>query len=274
MIRGLLRSRKFAAFLSFFLVFFPLFAALAGSLTDISVLGDIAEGAPEVSIRTVFGRQIYTYHSPAHGEKLPLPLSEISDELIAATVATEDKTFFTNPGFSPVAIARAFFQNLRMRTTYSGASTITQQVVRNILIPPEERFSRTVIRKAKEIILAFRVTLHYDKETVLSIYLNEIYYGQDATGVEKASQIYFGKHASELDLAEAAFIAGLPQAPNYYGLDAHAGALRQREVLRVMQRIVQEDRCIPLSAGPDSRFYCPTLEEISNAMFPLPTDEE
>lgn len=267
MIGRLFRSRTFLAHAFLFLFLFPLIAAAAGSLTDISALEAVAAGEAEIPIRTLFGREIYTYRTPQYGEKVSVPLEDISEALIAVTIATEDRTFFANPGFSPGAIVRAIFQNLYMRTTFSGASTITQQVVRNILLSPQERYERTIFRKAKEILLAFRVSLHYDKETILSLYLNEIYYGQNATGVEKASEIYFDRHASELDLAEAAFIAGLPQAPNYYGLDREAGIRRQREVLNVMKRIILEDRCIPLGTGKDSKSYCPTAGEIDAAMF-------
>lgn len=268
MIRRLAHSRRLAVGISLSLFLVPLIFSGVRSMTDIRALEAIAGGGSDVPIRNLFGQELFIYHSPQYGEKIPVTLGEVSDELIAATIATEDRTFFTNPGFSFTAIVRAIFQNLRMRTTFSGASTITQQIVRNILIPPEERYERTLSRKIKEIILAARITLSYDKEMILTIYLNEIYYGQNATGVEKAAEMYFGKHASELDLSEAAFIAGLPQGPNYYGLDESAGARRQREVLNVMRRIVQEDRCIPLERGPNARSYCPTPDEIELAMYP------
>ena len=117
-----------------------------------------------------------------------------------------------------------------------------------------------------EIYLGAAVTSCYDKETILTLYLNEIYYGRDACGVEKAAEAYFGKHASELDLSEAAFIAGLPQAPNYYGNDPAAGARRQREVLRIAGRETRDGRCIPLGSGKNARQYCPGRDEIELAL--------
>lgn len=231
-------------------------------LPDISALDRVTAGDSLIPVRNLAGDLIYTYRSPVYGEQTSVTLDEISDELIALTISTEDNRFFTNPGFSPAAILRAFIQNLILRRTFSGASTITQQVVRNILLSPDERFDRSIGRKTKEILLAALVTLRYDKETILTIYLNEMYYGQDATGVGKAAEVYFGKQASELDLSEAAFIAGLPQAPNYYGYDKKAGQNRQREVLRMLERAIREDRCIQISGGREPKTFCPSQEEI------------
>ena len=240
-----------------FLIFFFVFLLIALQIfPDLSVFGRLAAGETDVPVKNLAGQTIFVYHSPQYGEKINVSLSDVSDEMIALTLSTEDSRFFTNPGFSPASIFRAVLQNLHLRNTYSGASTITQQLVRNILFPESVRFERSFFRKSMEIYLAAAVTLRYDKETILTLYLNEIYYGRYATGVEKAAEVYFGKHASDLDLEEAAFIAGLPQAPNYYGNDPEAGARRQREVLWILNRIFEEDRCIQLSSGPDPRFYC------------------
>ncbi len=255
-----MNSRKFRAAVSalaFLFLIGHLIAMPIRSLPDISALEQIYRGDSAVQIQNLNGKEIYTYHSPTYGQKTQISLNQVSDELIAMTIVTEDRTFFTNPGFSPTSIIRAIFQNLMLRKTYSGASTITQQVVKNILLSPEERYARSIRRKAKEIILAAAVTLRYDKETILSVYLNEIYYGQNATGVEQAAQTYFGKHASDIDLYEAAFIAGLPQAPNYYGSDTAAGEKRQQEVLRALERNIREEHCIPLSSGNSPQEYCP-----------------
>ena len=235
------------------------------SLPDISALSQIAAGQEITPIYDLRGNLIYEYHSPTYGEKKPVPLSEISDEMIALTITTEDSRFFTNPGFSPAAILRAIMQNFHLRETYSGASTITQQIVKNVLLPPDERYVRSITRKIKEILLAAMITAKYDKEMILSIYLNDIYYGHGATGVEKAAEIYFGKHASELDLAEAAFISGLPQAPNYYGIDYDAGSRRRRETLNILERMIRVYRCIPVESGSDPGMYCPTQEDIRKA---------
>ena len=241
-----------------FLVFFLIFLLIALQIfPDLSVFGRLAAGETDVPVKNLAGKTVFVYHSPQYGEKVNVSLSEVSDEMIALTLSTEDSRFFTNPGFSPASIFRAILQNLLLRNTYSGASTITQQLVRNILFPESIRFERSFVRKAMEIYLAAAVTMRYDKETILTLYLNEIYYGGSATGVEKAAETYFGKHASELELEEAAFIAGLPQAPNYYAENRDAGARRQQEVLRIFNRYFEENRCIQLSSGPDPKFYCP-----------------
>lgn len=252
--------------IAFLLTFTVLFSVLVVHVPDISALGKVAAGEKDVPVKNLLGHEFFVYHSPQYGESIPVSLSEISDEMIALTITTEDSRFFSNPGFSPASILRAVLQNLHFRQTYSGASTITQQLVKNILFPEEKRFERSFARKAMEIFLAAAVTSCYDKETILTLYLNEIYYGQNACGVEKAAGVYFGKHASELDLSEAAFIAGLPQAPNYYGNDPEAGERRQREVLRMAERVVREDRCIPLEAGKNARQYCPGRDEIVEAL--------
>ena len=108
-------------------------------LPDISALDRVKAGDPLVPVCSLAGDLIYMYHSPTYGEQTKITLDGISDELIALTISTEDSRFFSNPGFSPAAILRAFIQNLILRRTFSGASTITQQVVRNILLSPEER---------------------------------------------------------------------------------------------------------------------------------------
>ena len=171
---------------------------------------------------------------PQSGRRQLVRLSEISPWLIQATVATEDPRFWQHPGFDPLAIARALWQNLREGDVVSGASTIPQQLVRNLLISPE----RTLRRKIKEVVLAAEITRRYPREQILEIYLNTIYYGNLAYGAEAAARTYFGKPAKDLTLAEASFLAGLPQAPALYDPFTPQGrerALRRhRDVLRLM----------------------------------------
>lgn len=259
--------------LRFFAAVFAVAAALAvnlalriASLPDISVLERIAAGESDIPVTDLTGKVLFTYTEAVVNDGTNVPLKAVSDELIAATIVTEDRSFFSNPGFSVTSIVRAAIQNLILRRTYSGASTITQQVVRNMLLPPATRYERSLSRKAEEILLAAVITIRYDKEMILDLYLNEIYYGQNAIGVEKAAEIYFGKHASDLDLREAAYIAGLPQAPNYYGIDLAAGLQRQRSVLTAIERAVRKDGCIPLESGSEPRKYCPSQEVLDRAL--------
>lgn len=182
------------------------------------------------------GRLLYEVIPPGGGRRTTVPLSSISPYLIMATVATEDARFFQHRGVDPIAILRALWQDIKAGKAVSGASTIPQQLVRNLLLPPEEKSQRTLKRKVKEAILAAEISRRYSKETILELYLNEIYYGNMAYGAEAAAQTYFGKHASELTLAEASFLAGLPQAPATYDpyTNFKAAKARQADVLRLM----------------------------------------
>ena len=131
-----------------------------------------------------------------------------------ATVAIEDKTFWDNQGFDLRGIARAVVATLR-GGAQQGGSGITQQVVKNVVLPPEERAGakRTTSVKIKEVLLSTEITRRYEKEQVLEWYLNTNFYGNLAYGIEAAAKIYFGKSAKDLDLAEAAMLAPIPQSP-------------------------------------------------------------
>ncbi len=159
------------------------------------------------------GNVLYELIPPDAGRRQRISLAQISPWLIKATVATEDRNFYQHPGFDPAGIARAVVQNLREKGIVSGASTITQQLARNLLLSPEERSKETAERKIREIVLAAEITRRYSKEEILEIYLNELNYGNLAYGIEAAAQTYFQKHAADLSLAEASLLAGLPQAP-------------------------------------------------------------
>ncbi len=171
------------------------------------------------------------------GMRQEVPLSEISPLVISATIATEDASFYTNPGVDPVGIVRAISINLS-GDGQSGGSTITQQLVRQIFMSREERQERTLSRKIKEATLAVEMTQNYSKDEILEMYLNQNYYGHRAYGIEAAARTYFGKSARELDLAEAALLAGLPQAPSEYDpiINPDAAKRRQAIVLDLMAK--------------------------------------
>ena len=158
------------------------------------------------------GTLLYEIFDPLGGRRTVVPVSAMPSEVILATVATEDNTFFTNPGFSPAGIARALLYDLRHQELTQGGSTITQQLVKNVYLTGERTFSR----KIKETILAGEITRRYTKEEILELYLNEVYYGNLAYGIGAASETYFAKPVSELSLDEAALLAGLLQSPAYY----------------------------------------------------------
>ncbi len=166
-------------------------------------------------------------------KRLWLAYSEIPTDLINATVAVEDDTFWSNYGFDPAAIGAALLSNYQSDGGRPvGASTITQQLVRFIAFSYEDRVGVSYERKIKEIFLAFIITQQRSKEAILQMYLNEIYYGNLAYGIEAASQTYFGKPATELDLSESAFLAGLPQSPlKWDPYSNFAGAKARQELI-------------------------------------------
>ncbi len=182
------------------------------------------------------GRVLYSLADPTTGNRSYVPLSRIDQDLENATIATEDARFYTNPGFDPLAITRAVYQAALEGEVVSGASTITQQLARALLLDEDERTQRTFSRKVKEIVLAAELFRTYPKEEILELYLNEIYYGNRSYGIEAAAQTYFRKSAEDLNLAEASLLAGLPQAPALWDpFTAPNKALgRQREVLSLM----------------------------------------
>ncbi|MBP8864507.1 MAG: PBP1A family penicillin-binding protein [Anaerolineae bacterium] len=179
------------------------------------------------------GSLLYEITDPNAGKRTYVRIDQIDRDLQLATVATEDRNFYAHSGFDPYAIARALYYALQEKEVVSGASTITQQVARNILLTPEEREGQSYLRKVKEIILAEELTRRYSKDEILEIYLNNINYGNMAYGVDAAARTYFGASASNLTLGQASFLAGLPQMPAVYdpfhgGLDA---ALKRHKVV-------------------------------------------
>jgi len=161
------------------------------------------------------GQLLWEFYDPEGGKRTVLPLSEISQNLIDATLAAEDAFFYQHRGVDLRATVRSAMLT-GSGTTQTGASTITQQLVRNVIMSPDERRQVTLTRKAREIILAYQLDERISKDEILEMYLNEVYYGSQSYGVEAAAQSYFDKHARDLDVAEAAMIAGLVQSPSEY----------------------------------------------------------
>ncbi|CAM2060271.1 penicillin-binding protein 1A [Desulfovibrionales bacterium] len=162
-------------------------------------------------------------------------LSELPEYLPRAFLAAEDSDFYSHEGIDFTAILRATIKNLRSFGLKQGGSTITQQIVKRLLLSSEKSFER----KIKEVILSYRLENYLTKDEILTIYLNQIYMGVKSYGVEAAARSCFGKHASQLDLAEAAVLAGLPQAPSRYDpyRDPEATKVRQKYVLGRMREL-------------------------------------
>jgi membrane peptidoglycan carboxypeptidase len=178
-----------------------------------------------------------------HGDhRLAVKLKAVAPVMIQATVAIEDRGFYTNPGFDIQGIIRAAFDNLKAGHVVGGGSTITQQLAKQQFLTPDQ----TVSRKIKEIALAYELAQSYSKDQIMELYLNKSFYGSQSYGVEAAAEGYFHIPAAKLDLAQAAVLAGLPQAPTEWNPVLHpdAAKLRQTEVLQAMVRsdyITQED---------------------------------
>ncbi|NPV57445.1 MAG: hypothetical protein HPY76_12340, partial [Anaerolineae bacterium] len=181
------------------------------------------------------------------------PLDRISPYLVAATIATEDKEFYNHPGFDPVALVRALWQNYTSGEVVSGASTITQQLARALLLQPDERYEQTVARKAREIILASEITRRYTKDQIMELYLNENYYGNLAYGVEAAAETYFNVKAQDLTFSQAAFLAGLPQAPGVYDIITNRELTlnRDKQVILLSYTLSHDRGCIYVSNSPE-----------------------
>jgi penicillin-binding protein 1C len=226
--------------------------AIAATLPDVNSLRQNAAQFETTRILDRNGNILYEILDPTAGRRTYVRLDKISPYVVAATVATEDKEFYSHPGYDLMAIFRAFWQNYRSGETVSGASTITQQLARTLLFSPEERGERSYQRKVREAILAAEVTRRYSKDEILELYLNEIYYGNLAYGIEAAAETYFGTSADKLTLSQAAFLAGLPQAPSVYDVYTNREVTlhRQEQVLFLMYQASQEQGCIYVSNSP------------------------
>lgn len=139
-------------------------------------------------------------------------IDKIPQNVKNALISVEDKRFYDHHGFDSVGIGRAFIENIKTRKFKQGGSTITQQLAKNLFLSNE----KTITRKLKELVLALNLEARYSKEEILEMYLNVIYYGSGAYGIENASQEYFAKHVKDLNLPQAAMLAGLPKAPSIY----------------------------------------------------------
>lgn len=198
-------------------------------------------------------------------------LEDIPKPLIDAVIAVEDRKFYSHWGVDIFGIARALITNIRSGRVLQGGSTITQQLGRNLF----DMFENTLSRKIKEALLAIRIERAYSKDEILELYLNQIYFGAGAHGVEAAARVFFGKHASELNIGEAALIAGLPKNPRDYSpiYNLERSLQRRDVVLAAMvdngtlraedaERIKQEPIVTKTSRDEKSDFAAYFLEEV------------
>ncbi|MBI4745959.1 MAG: transglycosylase domain-containing protein [Deltaproteobacteria bacterium] len=228
--------RFFLGFIAFSFIFmasfgFGAYFYIIGALPKLETLDDY---------RPNIVSTVYSDDEKAIGEfflekRVVVPYSRIPEVLINAFVAAEDGSFFEHSGISLVAILRAAVKNIEAGGVVQGGSTITQQVAKAMLLSPE----RKLLRKIKEAILAHRMEKKFSKEDILSLYLNHIYLGEGAYGVEAASITYFGKHVEEITLPEAALLAGLTSSPSRHSPVSHFDKAKERQVY-VLERMVED----------------------------------
>lgn len=179
-------------------------------------------------IRTVLydikGRPIKSFYEQ---DRVIVSLDEVPQHLINAFIATEDRSFYRHWGLNMLAIGKALYEDIVARRIVRGASTITQQLARNLFLNQEQ----TLTRKIKEAIVAVKIERHYTKDEILQMYLNQIYFGDGAYGIEAAARHFFGKPATELTLAESAMLAGLPRNPTAYSPRRHFDVAKKRQAI-------------------------------------------
>lgn len=242
--RGQREKRGFLKILILWSFLLGLVLILCGGVASLVVYYSISKDLPKISsladyhpsvITTVYaddGRKIAEFFKE---RRIVLPLSEIPPMLIDAFVAAEDSRFYKHRGIDFLSIIRAFFKNLEAGTIVQGGSTITQQVTKSFLLTPERSYKR----KIREAILAYRIDKAFSKKDILYLYLNQIYLGHGAYGVQAASENYFAKSVQEINLAECAMLAGLPQAPSKYSPFRNPQRAKQRQIY-VLNRMVEE----------------------------------
>lgn len=235
-------GRSFFRFLIYTFLLMFVIATVAGAVFLLTYVRDMASDLPSdeeiLMHKTSRASIIYDRNGDIIAKlflenRSPVVLQEISPWMIKATLAAEDSSFYKHPGMKISAILRAFWIDLRHKDVKQGGSTITQQLARNLFLTHE----RTIERKAKELILALRLERLFSKDRLLEMYLNSIYFGHGAWGIDTASRTYFGKEPSELDIAESSTLAGLIAAPERYTPLRHPERARDRQsyVLRRLE---------------------------------------
>jgi penicillin-binding protein 1A len=221
---------KFGFYLSVILI-------VAGVGIVIGVIKTFSEQLPDVGYHSyvpslnskVFdsaGNLLTEFHEVENRSE-KVPLSEIPLNMQRAIIAIEDTSFYQHYGISIKGIVRAMFANYRAGHVTQGASTITQQLARNAFLSTEQTF----VRKIKEVLLSFKIERQFSKQEILTLYLNEIYFGHGAWGIASAAQVYFGKRPVELSLGECALLAGMPKNPSHFDPFSNPDAAKQRQIL-------------------------------------------
>ncbi|MBU0686653.1 MAG: penicillin-binding protein 1A [Candidatus Margulisbacteria bacterium] len=223
------------------LIFLMFSALVCGVLlyitTNLPDVDKIATYVPDEStiLYSIHGKEIARLHGEENRQLVPL--SQISPYLVECVLTTEDAKFFEHHGVDFLGIGRAVLKNLSRGRLAQGASTITQQLARSLFLTRK----RTFARKIAEAILAFEIERKYTKEEILELYLNNVYWGHNAYGIESASRLYFGKPAKDLDLAESALLTGLLEGPELYSPYKNIARAKAKQAY-VLSRLVDTNR--------------------------------
>ncbi len=207
---------------------------VTASLHSMPSLKDEIRPAASSQIYDSSGKVITTVHSAEN--RVPVSINKIPKDLQNAFIAAEDARFYQHFGVDPRGILRAVWSNITDRGVSEGGSTITQQLAKNALLTQE----RTLKRKVQEAFLALQIEQQYSKREILELYLNQIYFGQGAYGVQSAAHVYFGKDVEELSLNECAILAGIPKSPNYYSPLNNLKASKERQAIVLEQMVKYE----------------------------------
>lgn len=207
---------------------------VTASLHSMPSLKDEIRPAASSQIYDSSGKVITTVHSAEN--RVPVSINKIPKDLQNAFIAAEDARFYQHFGVDPRGILRAVWSNITDRGVSEGGSTITQQLAKNALLTQE----RTLKRKVQEAFLALQIEQQYSKREILELYLNQIYFGQGAYGVQSAAHVYFGKDVEELTLNECAMLAGIPKSPNYYSPLNNLKAAKERQSIVLEQMVKYE----------------------------------
>src|SRR5260370_4828243 len=231
--RAALGRRRWLRWLLMAVLVAVLVSALGVAASAFWVLSALPGSLPSVAQLETFdaseGTKVYDDNDELIPEfhverRIFVPLAQIPKALREAIIATEDARFYSHHGVDPTGIARAVYQNFRRGRIVEGGSTITQQLAKVLFLTPD----KSLERKLKEAVLALELERRYSKDRILEMYLNQIYFGHGAFGVEAAARTFFGKSVAELSLPEATLLAGLPKAPSTYSPFEHPEAAKRR----------------------------------------------
>ena len=228
--KGPFRSIRVMAALVLVIIAGLMFGYIFAAYQSLPEVGNNMRPAVSSQVFDSQGKLITTLHSDQN--RLPIDINKVPKNLQHAFIAAEDNRFYDHIGVDPIGILRAVVTNLTNRGIAQGGSTITQQLAKNAFLSQDQ----TLKRKIQEAILALELERKYSKKEILEMYMNQIYFGRGAYGIQTAAHTYFGKDVGDLTLAECAMIAGLPKSPNYYSSSVNEATARKNVVVGQMEK--------------------------------------